>query len=129
MTGIPDTHLNLLTEGQVVILTTLGPDGEPQTTALWFLYEEGKVRMSINEARQKLRNLRRDPRASAFFIDLSNPYRTLELRGNVEIEADPDYAFADRVGAKYNSNLRQMDKAGESRSMVTLVIDTVHTFG
>lgn len=129
MTQIPDSHINLVTDGQVVLLTTLGPQGEPQTTALWFLYEDGVLRMSINEARQKLKNLRRDPRASAFFLDPANPYRTLELRGTVEIEADPDYVFADRVGAKYNTNLRQMDKSGESRPMVTFVIEKTHTFG
>ena len=129
MTQIPESHLDLLTNGQVVLLTTLGPQGEPQCTALWFLYEDGVLRMSINESRQKLKNLRRDPRASAFFLDPANPYRTLELRGTAEIHADPGFVFADRVGAKYHSDLRKMDKAGESRPMVTFVIENVHTFG
>ncbi len=129
MTTIPESHLDLVNDGQVVMLTTLGRDGAPQTTALWFVYDNGMVRMSINEARQKLRNLRRDSRASAFFLDLNNPYRTLELRGTVEIESDADYVLADKVGAKYNSNLREMDGEGESRVSVTFVIESVHTFG
>jgi hypothetical protein len=63
------------------------------------------------------------------FVDPANPYRTLELRGTVAIEPDPDYAFADRVGAKYSANLREMDGQGESRAMVTLNVEKVHTFG
>ncbi len=129
MSTIPDSHRDLLEHNQIVILGTNGPKGEPQVTALWFLFEDGNVRMSINEARQKLRNLRKDPRASALFVDPANPYRTLELRGTVTIEPDPDYAFADRVGQKYSADLRTMDGEGESRAMVTLNVEKVHTFG
>lgn len=129
MQSIPDSHRDLLENNQIVILATNGPAGEPQVTALWFLFDDGMIRMSINESRQKLKNLRKDPRASALFVDPANPYRTLELRGNVTIEPDPEYAFADKVGAKYSADLRKMDKEGESRAVVTLNFEKVHTFG
>lgn len=130
MTSIPETHRDLLENNQIVMLATIGPHGEPQVTALWFLYEDGKVKMSINEYRQKLKNLRRDPRASALFVDPANPYKTLEIRGTVEIEPDSEYVFASRVGAKYGgTDMREMDKPGEMRSMVTLISEKVHTFG
>lgn len=129
MPSIPDSHRDLLEHNQIVILGTSGPKGEPQVTALWFLFEDGMVRMSINEARQKLKNLRNDPRASALFVDPANPYRTLELRGTVTIEPDNEYVFADKVGTKYGANMREMDREGESRSMVTLNVEKVHTFG
>lgn len=129
MNRIPESHVGLLENNQVVMLATNGPKGEPQVTALWFLYEDGKVKMSINESRQKLKNLRRDARASVLFIDPANPYKTLEIRGTVDIESDPDYAFADRVGKKYGANLRDMDKPGESRAMVTVNPEKVHSFG
>ena len=130
MTSIPETHRDLLENNQIVMLATIGPQGEPQVTALWFLYEDGKVKMSINEYRQKLKNLRRDPRASALFVDPANPYKTLEIRGTVEIEPDSEYEFASRVGAKYGgTDMRKMDKPGEMRSMVTLIPEKVHTFG
>jgi hypothetical protein len=48
------------------------------------------------------------------------PYRYLEIRGDAEISPDDDYAFADRVGAKYNSNLRDHDQPGQSRVVVTI---------
>lgn len=129
MKQIPDTHRDILEKSQVVILSTIGPKGEPQTTALWFYFEDDILRMSINGSRQKSNNLALNPKASAFFIDLENPYRTIELRGTVTIEADPDYDFADKIGAKYNVNLREMDGPGEIRNVVTLDVDKVHTFG
>jgi PPOX class probable F420-dependent enzyme len=119
MASIPDSHQDLL-DGQIATLATVGPDGRPQVTAVWFLAEEGKVRISLNTARQKVKNLQRDPRSTVFILDPANPYRYLELRGDAVIEPDDDYAFADRVGAKYSSDLRTRDKPGESRVVVTL---------
>lgn len=36
------------------------------------------------------------------------------------MEPDPDYAFADKVGAKYGADLRHHDLPGQSRVVVTL---------
>lgn len=130
MNTIPESHKDILEKSQVVNLATTGPNGEPQVTALWFFMDDGVLRMSINDNRQKLKNLARDPRAAALFLDPENPYRTLELRGTVSIEPDPDYTFADKVGAKYGgANMREMDKPGETRSVVTLNVEKVHAFG
>lgn len=127
---IPDSHKDIVEKSQVAILGTNGPKGAPQLTATWFLFDGDTLRISLNNNRQKLKNLQKDPRASAFFIDPENPYRTLELRGSVEIEADPDYAFADNVGAKYGgANLREMDQPGETRSTVTFKVEKVLAFG
>jgi hypothetical protein len=53
--------------------------------------------------------------------DPANPVRYLEIRGDATIDADPEYVFADRVGAKYGGvDLRQMDRPGESRVVVTI---------
>src|SRR5699024_3499798 len=129
MATIPESHRDIIERSQVVILGTSGPEGEPQVTALWFHVEGDTLRLSVNESRQKLKNLQRDPRASAFFIDHENPYRTIELRGSVSIEPDPGYAFADKVGTKYGSDLRDMDGPGQTRSTVTFTIDKINTFG
>ena len=48
------------------------------------------------------------------------PYRYLELRGDAEVTPDDDYAFADKVGAKYNSDPRQHDQPGQSRVKVVI---------
>ena len=131
MTAIPTSHRDLLDNNQAAILATTGPDGTPQVTASWFLAEEdGTVRMSLNTARQKVKNLMRRPEGTLFFMDPANPYRTLEIRARAEIEPDPDYVFADRVGAKYGgADVRTMDQPGETRVVVRFVPVKVNTFG
>ena len=90
MTPIPASHRDLLDTNQVGIVATIGPNGVPQVTASWFLAEEdGTVRMSLNTARQKVKNLMRRPESTLFFMDPANPYRTLEIRARAEIERDP----------------------------------------
>lgn len=117
MPTIPDEYLDL-TERPVATIATVGSDGRPQLSAVWFLFDDGKLRVSLNRTRQKTKNLLANPAATLFILDESD-YRYLEVRGDVTIEADDDYQFADRVGAKYNADLRQMDGPGESRVVVT----------
>jgi hypothetical protein len=57
---------------------------------------------------------------SMFLLDLTNPYRYMDVRGRARIEPDDDYAFADRVGAKYSSELRQHDGPGDRRVAITI---------
>jgi PPOX class probable F420-dependent enzyme len=121
MIAIPESHKDLLAT-DVAMLATLGPDGRPQVTALWFLFDDdGLVKLSLNTSRQKTRNLERHPECSFFVLDRANPYRTLELRGTAEISPDDDYAFANKVAAKYGGmDLRKMDGPGQRRVVVTL---------
>ncbi|MBV9858339.1 MAG: PPOX class F420-dependent oxidoreductase [Streptosporangiaceae bacterium] len=128
MTTIPDSHRDLL-GAQVATLATIGGDGRPQLSELWFLTEGDTVRLSLNTARQKTRNLRRNRACTLLILDLANPYRYLEIRGDAEIEPDPDYSFADKLGAKYNADLRERDQPGDSRVIVTIRPARVRAWG
>jgi len=128
MPTIPESHRDLLTM-PVVTLGTVDPDGRPQLTEVWFLAEDDEVKLSLNTSRQKVRNLQRDPRCSALLLDLANPYRYVELRGDAVITPDDDYAFADRIGEKYGADLRENDRPGETRVVVTIRPARVHTWG
>ncbi len=117
---IPDTHRDLLNT-DVAILATIGKDGYPQVTALWFLLDDdGMIRLSLNTRRQKLKNLQAHPECTLFILDRTNPLRTLEIRARAEIKPDRSYTFAGKVDKKYHSDLRKMDGPGQSRDVVTL---------
>lgn len=118
-TTIPEDFHDLL-QSPTAILATLNADGQPQLTAIWFLYENGKLLISLNKSRHKYTNLLRDPRVTFFILDPENPFRSLEVRGSVSIEDDPAYAAADRVGAKYGADLRAFDAPGTSRAILTV---------
>jgi PPOX class probable F420-dependent enzyme len=120
MTDFPDTHRDLL-DAQFASLATVGRDGFPQVTEIWFLHDEGELKLSLNTARLKTRNLRRDPKVSLMLLDLEVPYRYLEVRGNAQVEPDDDYVFAGKLGAKYGgADLKEHDQPGESRVVVTV---------
>jgi PPOX class probable F420-dependent enzyme len=119
MPAIPASHRDLL-DGRFATLATVGPDGRPQLSEVWFLAEGDVIGLSLNTTRQKTKNLLANPAANLFLLDLAVPYRYLEIRGDAEVSADDDYSFADRVGAKYDANLRDRDQPGQSRVKVII---------
>ena len=119
---IPDEYKELL-DAPVAILATNGPSGRPQVSAISFLYdtEDGLIKISLNDTRQKMKNLRRDPKCTLLIVDPQTPYRTLEIRADAEIRPDPDFSWCARIGkGKYNADFRVHDKPGETRSLVIL---------
>ena len=118
-TTIPENFRDLLS-ADCATLATIGPDGRPQLTEVWFLSDEDGVALSLNTSRQKTKNLMRQPECTLFILDPAGPYRYLELRGDAEITPDDDYQFADKVGAKYKSDFRVMDQPGQRRVVVRI---------
>ena len=118
--SIPDSHRDLL-EGDFATLATVGADGYPQVSEVWFLAEGDQVALSLNTARQKVRNLEAEPACTVLLLDLQNPYRYLEIRGTAAVEPDDDRAFAEQVGAKYDADLREHDAPGDRRVIVRIV--------
>ncbi len=117
---IPDSHRDLL-DGAFLTLATVGEDGYPQVSEVWFVAEGDQVAMSLNTRRQKVKNLETDPACTALLLDLQNPYRYLEIRGTAVVTPDEDRAFAEQVGAKYNADLREHDAPGDRRVVVRIV--------
>ena len=119
-TTVPETFRDLL-EAQVATFATVGPDGRPQLSAVWFLHDDGELKVSLHATRQKTKNLRHNPAVNLFVLDPQNPMRYLEVRGDAELADDTDYAFAARVGAKYGgADLRQLDREDQRRVVVTI---------
>ncbi len=119
MTTFPDSHAEFL-DFPVASLTTIGADGFPQSTLIWFLHDEGELKLSLNATRLKVKNLREHPQVSLLIIDFSDPMRYLEVRGTAKVEPDSDKSFAQKVGAKYGADLAGWDGPGEGRVVVTI---------
>lgn len=122
---VPESHRDLL-DADVATFATLDDSGFPQLTVVWFLFEDGELRLSFNSKRAKTHNLRARQECSLAIVDLANPYRYLELRGRARVEPDDDYAFAGRLGAKYDSDLRKYDPPGATRVVVTLEPEKIY---
>ena len=122
-TDIPQSHRDLL-NAPFATLATIGPTGRPQMSAVCFLAsDDGKVQLSLNETRQKTKNMVATPKVSLQILDPGEPYRYLELRGDASVEPDDDYVFGDLLGAKYGGmDVRRMDRPGERRTKVTVTL-------
>jgi PPOX class probable F420-dependent enzyme len=120
MTEFPASHRDLL-DAEVATLATLGGDGYPQVSEVWFLHDDGELKVSLNDSRLKTKNLQKRSQCNLLILDLKNPYRYLAVKGNARLEPDTDYAFARKVGAKYaGADLREHDGPGESRVILTI---------
>ena len=119
MIDIPNSHQDLL-QSSVATFATIGPDGCPQLTEVWFLYDNGSVALSLNSGRQKTKNLMARPQCSLLILDLAVPQRYLELRGDAEVTPD-DGSFVAKVGKKYETDLKAYDHPGDERVVVRIV--------
>jgi PPOX class probable F420-dependent enzyme len=100
---VPDSHQELLQKPLFAHMATLRPDGSPQSSVMWFAWDGSRVRFSHTRNRQKYRNLERDPRVSFHVQDPDNPYRTLEVRGEVEsMVKDAEAAFYQSLQKRYD---------------------------
>jgi PPOX class probable F420-dependent enzyme len=125
MTDFPESHRDLL-DLPVATLATIGADGGPQLTEVWFIPDDGELRISLNTSRIKTRNLMKRPQCSLFLLDLANPMRYVDVRGRARIEPDDDYAFASKINAKYSADVSTHDGPGESRVVVTIEPTSVY---
>lgn len=123
---IPESHRDLLDETGFAHLASLGPDGEPQSHPVWYDFHDGKLRISTTKQRQKYRNVTRDPRVAASITDPDDPYRYLEIRGEVvDVEDDPEKKFIDFLANRYLGEDEYPDKQPDA-DRVTIWIDPQH---
>lgn len=99
---IPDSHGDLLNCPPVAALTTLMPDGSPQTTPVWCEFDGVHVLVNTMRGFLKERNMRRDPRVTLLCYEPGNTLRSLEVRGRVvEMTEDGAAEQLDRLGERY----------------------------
>ncbi|MBA4022683.1 MAG: F420-dependent oxidoreductase [Gordonia sp.] len=118
--SIPDSHRDLVTS-TTVALSTINDDGSIQTTAVWVLLDDdGVLRTSLAKNRKKYSNLVARQQATIFAIASDNPFHTLEVRADAEIEDDVDRAFMAKIIGTYGQTLESMaEQAAEDRVIVT----------
>ena len=64
-------------------LTTLLPDGHPQTQVMWVDAEDDNLLINTEVHRQKFKNVEHDQRVTLTIWDREDPYRFVEVRGEV----------------------------------------------
>ncbi len=129
MQPIPESHIDLVSQPLGCVITTITPSGLAQSTAMWFLFEDGAIRFSLLEHRRKYRNLRKNSACTFFLMNPKNMGDTIEVRGRAEFEPDPDKVFVSRVRQQYGAEGPPSDGPDDHRWIVTIRPERINTVG
>jgi PPOX class probable F420-dependent enzyme len=99
---LPPDLDDFLSQPNPSVIATLESDGTPHTVASWYLWENGRVLVNMDEGRKRLEHLRVDRRVSITVLGNDDWSRHVTLRGRV-VSLDPDPAFdaIDRLSRHY----------------------------
>ena len=79
-----DDAVRTLAQGKnFAALTTLMPDGQPQTHVMWVDCDDEHILINTEVHRRKFKNVEADPRVTVAIWNAENPYSFAEVRGRV----------------------------------------------
>jgi len=111
-------------------LTTLMPDGQPQTQLMWVHADDDHVIINTETGRQKFANITVDPRVTVTVFDATNPYRYVEARGRVAetVTGDEARAGIEQLAQKF-TGADYANPIGTERVILRIAVDKVHKNG
>lgn len=93
-----DELRNLLEGRHLAIITTIGPDGYPQSTPVWYMPDGDAVGIIADPDSVKVRNIRKNPRISITIASEGRPYRYIVFRGDAELHTGGPDDYNDYPG-------------------------------
>jgi PPOX class probable F420-dependent enzyme len=125
---LPDKAVAMLVQANPAVITTVRPDGQPVSTATWYLWDGGRVLVNMDEGRKRLEYIRADPRVSLTVLENGNWYTHLSLIGRVaELREDSGLTDIDRLAQHYlGQKYPQRDRR---RFSAFIEIDQWHGWG
>ncbi|MGW0335752.1 PPOX class F420-dependent oxidoreductase [Streptomyces sp. NPDC003011] len=125
---LPDEAVELLRRPNPCVMATLRSDGTPVSAATWYVWDNGRVLISLDEGRVRLKHLRRDPRVTLTVLDGDDWYTHVTLIGRaVELYADEGLADIDRISAHYTGG--PYPERVRARVSAWIEIDRWHGWG
>lgn len=130
--NIPEAFRDLFVEKRAFAhLATLMADGSPQVTPVWFTYDGECIIVNSAIGRTKDRNMKRDGRVALSIQDPDDPYRYIQVRGNVvDITIEGADDSIDQLAYKYLGKERYPGRrTSETRVIYRIVPQSYSTMG
>ena len=102
--SIPASHLDLLTRPIPGVLTTMMPDGQPQSSLVWLDFDGECARVNTSRERQKGRNMASNPKVSLLLVDPENTGRFVQIRGVAELIEQGALEHLDEITRQYTAH-------------------------
>lgn len=126
--AIPDSHRDLLTRPVYGVLSTMLPDGQPQSSLVWVDFDGNEVLINTTLERQKTRNILGNPKVALLVVDPDNPSRFIEVRGRVAaITTDGALDHADKLARRYTGkphfygDIYEVEKQGQETRVIVRI--------
>jgi PPOX class probable F420-dependent enzyme len=132
MAKLNELALSLLTQGKnFATVSTVMPDGSPQSTIVWIDSDGENVIFNTADGRVKTDNLRRDPRVAVTVTNAENPYQYVTIRGKVvEMTHEGADDHIDALARRYMGvDKYPLRSANEKRVIVKIAPESVSTMG
>jgi PPOX class probable F420-dependent enzyme len=128
---LPDGLLDLLRKPSPCFLTTLMPDGSPQTTMTWVDTDGDHVVINTVQTHLKVKNVSRDPRVSVAVCDPANFSRYFAVRGRVvKMTTEGGAEHIDVLSRRYTGGPYAWYGGREQvRLILTIAADRIHGMG
>jgi PPOX class probable F420-dependent enzyme len=125
---LPSEATTLLEKPYLAVIATVRPDGQQVTVPTWYLYEDGRILVNMDEGRRRLDYLRRDARVSLSVYDPEDWVTHVSVQGRVvELADDPDLTDIDRLAHRYAG--MQYPNRERGRVSAWIEIDRWHGWG
>ena len=82
-------------------LATIGADGHPHVTPVWYVYENERIFTSTEKDRVKFRNITRDNKIGASIDWEPRPYRGLSIKGIAQVHEKSIRERVRQISARY----------------------------
>jgi PPOX class probable F420-dependent enzyme len=125
---IPASHRDLLIRPICGVLTTMGADGQPQSSLVWVDVDAECARVNTTLERQKGRNLLHNPRVSLLVVDPDNSGRYMQIRGDANLATEGALEHLEALTRKYTRHPRYYGfiYPAEQQDRETRVICRIH---
>jgi PPOX class probable F420-dependent enzyme len=126
---LTDAHRQLFKDANYAVVTTVRPDGSPQSTVVWAdLDDDGVPTFNTARGRAKPANLENDARVSMLVVKDGDFYTWVSVDGRAELTTDGAHEQIDALSRKFDGGPWKY-RDGEERIKIRILPEHVTAYG
>src|SRR6201986_5125273 len=125
---LPEAAVGMLHKPNPAVITPRRPDAQPIATATWYLWDNGRVLVNMDEGRKRLLDISNDAPVGLHGVDGGGGGTHVSIIGHIdEMREDTDLADIDRIAQHYIS--RPYPQRDRRRISAWIAVDGWHGWG